>query len=125
MCIKTVDVSPVTGEELEPVALAPVREETPSQPTGVRIDGNKLMAVHNEVVRVTEGFTVEKLERTYAILAKVEFKIFVDFRSLIKNPQFVFFSRKSKNYHNYNLIIIFQTLKFSMQSFSSRDLRLS
>lgn len=93
ICVfKTVDVSPVTGEELEPVALAPVREETPSQPTGVRIDGNKLMAVHNEVVRVTEGFTVEKLERTYAILAKVELQIFADFRSFLKkNPQFFVF----------------------------------
>jgi len=50
------------------------------------------MAVHNEVVRVTEGFTVEKLERTYAILAKVGFQIFVDFRSLIKNPAIFRFS---------------------------------
>ena len=62
----------LTEPELEPTALAPaVREETPSQPTGVRIDQNKVLMVHNEMVRVTEGFTVEKLERTYAILAKV------------------------------------------------------
>lgn len=60
-----------TAGNLEPSALAPVREEPPSQPTGVRIDGNKLIAVHNEIVRVTEGFNIEKLERSYAILAKV------------------------------------------------------
>ena len=64
-----------TAGQLEPSALAPVREETPSQPTGLRIDGNKLIAVHNEIVRVTEGFNVEKLERSYAILAKVSFHI--------------------------------------------------
>ena len=44
----------------------------------MRIDGNKVMAVHNEVVRITEGFPVEKLERTYAILAKVREHILLD-----------------------------------------------
>jgi len=58
--------------EREPSALAPSsREEPPTEPTGVRIDGNKLMMVHNEMVRTTDGFTVEKLERAYAILSKV------------------------------------------------------
>ena len=60
-----------TETESESSALTHMREETPSQPTGVRIDGNKLMMIHNEIIRVTEGFNVEKLERAYAILSKV------------------------------------------------------
>jgi len=65
--------TPVDNNQLEPSALAPalIREETPSEPTGVRIDFNKLMVLHNEIVRLTDGFYVEKLERSYAILAKV------------------------------------------------------
>jgi len=82
--VDQVDDVEETAGQLEPSALAPVREETPSQPTGLRIDGNKLIAVHNEIVRVTEGFNVEKLERSYAILAKVvrEYKKLFDRTSL-------------------------------------------
>jgi hypothetical protein len=46
-------------------------EEVPSQPTGVRIDGSKLLTIHTDLVRLTDNWPVEKLERVNTILAKV------------------------------------------------------
>jgi len=46
-------------------------EEVPSQPTGVRIDGSKLLIIHAELVRLTDNWPVEKLQRVNTILAKV------------------------------------------------------
>jgi len=43
----------------------------PSVPTGVRIDSSKVVQWSNDLVRSTEGFTVEKLERIYTAMAKV------------------------------------------------------
>ncbi len=43
----------------------------PSQPTGVRIDGSKLLTIHTDLVRLTDNWPVEKLERVNTILAKV------------------------------------------------------
>jgi len=70
--------------DLTPSSPRPVREATmpmtnnpqedlvaPSVPTGVRIDSNKVMQWMNDLVRFTEGFTVEKLERIYTAMAKV------------------------------------------------------
>ena len=70
--------------DLTPSSPRPVREATmpmtnttqedlvaPSVPTGVRIDSNKVMLWMNDLVRFTEGFTVEKLERIYTAMAKV------------------------------------------------------
>jgi len=70
--------------DLTPSSPRPVREATlpmsnntqedlvaPSVPTGVRIDNNKVMQWMNDLIRVTEGFTVEKLERIYTAMAKV------------------------------------------------------
>jgi len=43
----------------------------PSVPIGVRIDNNKVIQWSNDLVRMTEGFYVEKLERIYTAMAKV------------------------------------------------------
>merc|ERR1712013_129239 len=43
----------------------------PSVPTGVRIDSSRVIQWHNDLVRTTEGFVVEKLERIYTAMAKV------------------------------------------------------
>ena len=51
----------------------------PSVPTGVRIDSNKVMQWMNDLVRFTEGFTVEKLERIYTAMAKVNFQLILLF----------------------------------------------
>jgi hypothetical protein len=48
-------------------------EELPSQPTGVRIDSSKLAHIHTELVRLTDNWPVEKIERVNNILAKVEY----------------------------------------------------
>lgn len=47
-------------------------EEVPSQPTGVRIDSSKLAHIHTELVRLTDNWPVEKIERVNNILAKVD-----------------------------------------------------
>lgn len=52
-------------------ALATMEEDEPSLPTGVRIDSTKMAVFHTDLVRGTEGFTVERLERVYTILAKI------------------------------------------------------
>ena len=38
---------------------------------GVRIDQNKLNQLHNEVTKMTKGYTVEKLERVFSALMGV------------------------------------------------------
>ena len=43
----------------------------PSHPTGVRIDSSKLAHIHTELVRLTDNWPVEKIERVNNILAKV------------------------------------------------------
>merc|ERR1719222_1283008 len=43
----------------------------PSVPTGVRVDSSRVAQWHNDLVRTTEGFVVEKLERIYTAMAKV------------------------------------------------------
>jgi len=43
----------------------------PSVPTGVRIDSSRVIQWHNDLVRTTEGFVVEKLERIHTAMAKV------------------------------------------------------
>jgi hypothetical protein len=52
-------------------------EEVPSQPTGVRIDGSKLLTIHTDLVRLTDNWPVEKLERVNTILAKVSRFLFM------------------------------------------------
>ena len=55
-------------------AAAPARqsaEADPSVPTGVRIDQTKVIQWSNDLVRFTDNFPVEKLERIYTSMAKV------------------------------------------------------
>ena len=47
------------------------RQEDPSVPTGVRIDQAKIVQWSNDLVRLTDNFPVEKLERIYTNMAKV------------------------------------------------------
>merc|ERR1719318_1114456 len=54
----------------EPAATA-AADLAPSVPTGVRIDQSRVIAWHTDLVRLTEGFVVEKLERIYTAMAKV------------------------------------------------------
>ena len=42
-------------------------------PTGVRIDQAKVLQWHNDLVRFTDNFALEKLERIYTAMAKVFF----------------------------------------------------
>ena len=49
------------------------RSEEPSVPTGVRIDAAKVLQWHNDTVRFTDNFPLEKLERIYTAMAKVNF----------------------------------------------------
>ena len=46
-------------------------EADPSIPTGVRIDNAKVLQWSNDLVRFTDNFPVEKLERVYTSMAKV------------------------------------------------------
>merc|ERR1712107_735030 len=46
-------------------------EADPSVPTGVRIDQTKVLQWSNDLVRFTDNFPVEKLERIYTSMAKV------------------------------------------------------
>ena len=48
------------------------RQEDPSVPTGVRIDQVKIVQWSNDLVRLTDNFPVEKLERIYTSMAKVD-----------------------------------------------------
>jgi hypothetical protein len=43
----------------------------PSVPTGVRVDASRVAQWHADLVRTTDGFPVEKLERIYTAMAKV------------------------------------------------------
>ena len=45
--------------------LAEARQEDPSVPTGVRIDQAKILQWSNDLVRLTDNYPVEKLERIY------------------------------------------------------------
>ena len=47
------------------------RQEDPSVPTGVRIDQAKIVQWSNDLVRLTDNYTVEKLERIYTGMSKV------------------------------------------------------
>ena len=61
------------------------RSEEPSVPTGVRIDQAKVLQWHNDLVRFTDNFALEKLERIYTAMAKVNFykiEIFKDINVL-------------------------------------------
>ena len=58
------------------------RSEEPSVPTGVRIDQAKVLQLHNDLVRFTDNFALEKLERIYTAMAKV---IFYEIESLKDN----------------------------------------
>ena len=51
--------------------LAEARQEDPSVPTGVRIDQAKILQWSNDLVRLTDNYPVEKLERIYTSMAKV------------------------------------------------------
>ena len=51
--------------------LAEARQEDPSVPTGVRIDQAKILQWSNDLVRLTDNFPLEKLERVYTSMAKV------------------------------------------------------
>ena len=57
----------------------------PSQPTGVRIDSSKLAHIHTELVRLTDTWPVEKIERVNTILAKV----IVRFSAVLRNHAFL------------------------------------
>ena len=52
-------------------ALPETVEADPSIPTGVRIDNAKVLQWSNDLVRFTDNFPVEKLERVYTSMAKV------------------------------------------------------
>ena len=81
--VKDPSPGPSRIPDLTPSSPRPAREPTmpllsntedlvaPSVPTGVRIDNNKVIQWSNDLIRVTEGFTVEKLERIYTAMAKV------------------------------------------------------
>ena len=58
-------------------------EEEPSEPTGVRIDINKMNLLHSDLVRATDGYTVERLDRCYTILAKVGYVDVVSIRGAL------------------------------------------
>jgi len=45
--------------------------EAPSVPTGVRVDQSKLTQWHSDLVRFTDNFPLEKLQRIYTSMAKV------------------------------------------------------
>merc|ERR1719222_1038779 len=53
------------------VSPAQAADLAPSVPTGVRVDSSRVAQWHNDLVRTTEGFVVEKLERIYTAMAKV------------------------------------------------------
>jgi len=69
--------------DLTPSSPRPIREANvitvntnedlvaPSIPTGVRIDNNKITQWMNDLVRFTDSFNVEKLERIYTSMSKV------------------------------------------------------
>jgi len=65
--------SPIAGSSrmsFESSSMTPVVAEN-IVPTGVRVDNSKLLVWAGDLVRATEGFTVEKLERVYTAMAKV------------------------------------------------------
>merc|ERR1719341_558128 len=59
---------PDQGPSVSPAQAADL---APSVPTGVRVDSSRVAQWHNDLVRTTEGFVVEKLERIYTAMAKV------------------------------------------------------
>ena len=66
------------------------RSEEPSVPTGVRIDAAKVLQWHNDTVRFTDNFALEKLERIYTAMAKVIFtkmKVYITFMFYIGNSE--------------------------------------
>ena len=54
-----------------PVSQLEERQEDPTVPTGVRIDQAKIVQWSNDLVRLTDNFPLEKLERIYTNMAKV------------------------------------------------------
>jgi len=60
--------TPDQGPSVSPAQAADL---APSVPTGVRVDSSRVAQWHNDLVRTTEGFVVEKLERIYTAMAKV------------------------------------------------------
>lgn len=69
--------------DLTPSSPRPIREANaitvnsnedlvaPSIPTGIRIDSNKITQWMNDLIRFTDSFNVEKLERIYTSMSKV------------------------------------------------------
>merc|ERR1719499_233237 len=60
--------APDQGPSVSPAQAADL---APSVPTGVRVDSSRVAQWHNDLVRTTEGFVVEKLERIHTAMAKV------------------------------------------------------
>jgi len=60
-----------TPDQGPAVSPAQAADLAPSVPTGVRVDSSRVAQWHNDLVRTTEGFVVEKLERIYTAMAKV------------------------------------------------------
>ena len=68
-----------TSATLEPVPEDEVSREAPSVPTGVGIDQAKVLEWHNDMVRFTDNFPIEKLDRIYTSMAKVSDEFLICF----------------------------------------------
>ena len=81
--------------------------EEPSVPTGVRIDQAKVTQWSNDLVRFTDNFPTEKLERVYSAMNKVRLLFFHLLGFLLTLILFVL----------YILLILFQVIRrFRTQS---------
>ena len=81
--------------------------EEPSVPTGVRIDQAKVTQWSNDLVRFTDNFPTEKLERVYSAMNKVRLLFFHLLGLLLTLFLFVL----------YILLILFQVIRrFRTQS---------
>ena len=81
--------------------------EEPSVPTGVRIDQAKVTQWSNDLVRFTDNFPTEKLERVYSAMNKVRLLFFHLLGFLLTLFLFVL----------YILLILFQVIRrFRTQS---------
>ena len=71
--VSNLQVTEPPGGDLTPASPRPHQPaEQPSVPTGVRIDSSRLAQWEQALVRTTDQWTVEKLERVYTAMAKVK-----------------------------------------------------
>ena len=71
--VSNLQVTEPPGGDLTPASPRPHQSaEQPSVPTGVRIDSSRLAQWEQALVRTTDQWTVEKLERVYTAMAKVK-----------------------------------------------------